>query len=75
MFDSLTDQRWESAPVLGNLAQAHVDGLNGVGGVDHLANFRWIVEKGNEACPVPPPGLHRPHGAIISRVLTWMQSR
>ena len=43
MFDSLTDQRWESAPVLGNLAQAHVDGLNGVGGVDHLADFRSIA--------------------------------
>ena len=40
-----------SAPILGNLAQAHVDGLDGAGGVDHLADFRWVVEKGMRRAP------------------------
>jgi len=44
-------------PVLGQLAQAHVHGFDGVGRVDHLANLRRVVEERDQSAAVEPPAL------------------
>ena len=47
----------ERATVLDDLAQAHVHRFNRDGGVNHLADFRRVVEERDDAPPVAPPGL------------------
>ena len=41
--------------VLDDFAQPHVNRFDRVGGVDHLANFRRVVEERDDARPVAPP--------------------
>ncbi len=40
-----------------DLAQRHIDGLNGVGRIDHLADVLWEGKERNDARPVGPPRL------------------
>src|SRR4051812_44036092 len=46
----------EVAPVLEELAQGAVQGLDRVGGVDDLPHVRGEVEEGHHALPVAAPG-------------------
>jgi hypothetical protein len=45
------------SPVLGDLSQAHVDRLNGIGRVDHLADLWRVVKERYQPIPVAPPAL------------------
>ena len=47
----------ERASVLGELSQAHIHRFDGVGGVDDLADFWWVVKERCQAAPVAPPQL------------------
>ena len=47
----------ERAAIFGQLAEAQIDRLNGVGRVDHIADFRWVVDERDQALPVAAPGL------------------
>lgn len=49
---------WKRSTVLGNFAQAHVHGFDGIGRVDHFSNLRRIIKEGNDALPVAAPALH-----------------
>ncbi len=42
---------------LDDFAQAHINRFDGVGGVNHFADFRRIVEERRDAGPMAPPGL------------------
>jgi len=48
---------WKWAPVLGDFTQAHVHWFNRIGGVNDLANFRWVIKEWDNTLPVSPPGL------------------
>src|SRR5512144_971112 len=48
---------WEAAARLDHLAQASMQTLHGIGGVDHLADGRREGEERHDVVPVPPPGL------------------
>ena len=48
---------WERSSGLGDVAQTHVDGLDGVGRVNHLANVRREFKERDQARPVSPPRL------------------
>lgn len=41
----------ERTAPLDHLAQAVVQGLDGIGGIDHLADRRWVIEERREALP------------------------
>ena len=41
--------------ILGNLAERHVQGLDGVGRIDRLANIFRIRKQGNDTLPVAAP--------------------
>ena len=43
--------------IAGHLPQRHIDGLNGIGGVDHLADVLWESKQGDHTYPVCPPRL------------------
>lgn len=43
--------------ITGDLAQRHIDRLNGIGGVDHLANVLWEGKEWDHVCPVSSPRL------------------
>jgi len=42
----------KDAVIARDLAQGHIDGLNGVGGVDHLANILWEGKERDHARPL-----------------------
>src|SRR5512144_3357851 len=48
---------WEAAARLDHLAQASMQALHGVRGVDHLADGRREGEERHDVVPVPPPRL------------------
>lgn len=39
------------------LAERAVERLNRIGGINHLATVRWIVEEGDDVVPVTQPDL------------------
>ena len=47
----------EAAPNLDQSSEAHVDRLDGIGGVDDFPDFRWKVEERDQPAPITPPGL------------------
>lgn len=47
--------RWEKLPVLGRLSDYAVQRLNGIGGIDHLADRRWLFEQRDQIIPVAIP--------------------
>ena len=47
----------EDAMIARHLAQRHIDRLNGIGGVDDLANVLWEGKERDHVCPVSSPRL------------------
>ena len=45
----------KDASVTGKLAQTHVQGLNRIGGVNHLADFGLELEERDHIAPVAVP--------------------